>query len=101
MISAKLEEFKHPLDCRRKDNGRLRQDKWFTGAAWRTFVTGERGSPGTPGGPMAIAELVLTMAEDMQNNSVQVNFEGRKLPPAESEKPAEKPAKKRVARRLS
>ena len=36
-ISNKLAEFKHRLDCRRKETVRLRQDKSFTGAAWRTF----------------------------------------------------------------
>ena len=69
-ISAKLEEYKHPLDTRRKDNNRVRQNKWFTGEAWRTFCSGERGSPG---GPLAIASLVMIIAEDMLQNGVDNN----------------------------
>lgn len=36
-ISDKLAEWKHPLDCRRKDDGRVRAQKWFTGEAWSSF----------------------------------------------------------------
>ena len=32
-ISKKLADWKHPLDCRRKDDNRLRAQKWFTGEA--------------------------------------------------------------------
>ena len=92
-ISAKLAEFKHPLDCRRKEDGRVRQDKWFTGAAWRTFVMGERGSPG---GPRALANLVMILAEDLQQNGVSVDGEGRVLPPAlEADNSAPPPAAKK------
>lgn len=66
-ISDKLAEWKHPLDCRRKDDGRSRAQKWFTGEKWATFCAGERGSPG---GPIAIATLVLLVAEDMQRNGM-------------------------------
>jgi len=62
-ISDKLAEWKHPLDCRRKDDGRARAQKWFTGERWSSFCAGERGSPG---GPIAIATLMLIVAEDMQ-----------------------------------
>lgn len=62
-ISEKLAEWRHPLDCRRKDDGRSRMQKWFTGERWATFCAGERGSPG---GPIAIATLMLIVAEDMQ-----------------------------------
>ena len=68
-ISDRLAEFKHPLDCRRKDDNRNRAQKWFTGEAWRSFCAGERGSPG---GPPAIAEFVMIMAEDMQTNGTVV-----------------------------
>ena len=54
-ISEKLREWKHPLDTRRKDNNRVRRDKWFTGERFASFIKGERGSPG---GPIAIAALV-------------------------------------------
>lgn len=62
-ISDKLTEWRHPLDCRRKEDGRVRAQKWFTGERWCTFCAGERGSPG---GPIAIATIVLIVAEDMQ-----------------------------------
>ena len=68
-ISAKLEEWKHPLDCRRKDDNRSRAQKWFTGEAWASFCIGQRGSPG---GPQAIAELVMIIAEDMQTRGVTI-----------------------------
>ena len=32
-ISDKLAEWKHALDCRRKDDNRSRAQKWFTGEA--------------------------------------------------------------------
>ena len=69
MISDKLAEWKHPLDCRRKDDNRSRADKWFTGEAWASFCAGERGSPG---GPQAIAELVMIIADDMQQRGVTI-----------------------------
>ena len=102
-ISEKLAEFKHRLDCKRKENGRLRQDKWFTGAAWRTFCAGERGSPG---GPRAIAALVMILAEDMQKHGVEVDAEGRKLPEEKQTSDAEvtaiaRPAKKKKSGRAN
>ena len=48
-ISDQLREWKHPLDCRRKDDNRSRADKWFTGEAW-----GQASAParvGALGGP--------------------------------------------------
>jgi hypothetical protein len=68
-ISDKLAEWRHALDCRRKDDNRSRAAKWFTGEAWATFCAGERGSPG---GPKAIAELVMIIAEDMQRRGVTI-----------------------------
>ena len=41
--------------------------KWFTGEKWATFCSGERGSPG---GPIAVATLVLIIADDMQARGV-------------------------------
>ena len=64
-ISDQLAVWKHPLDTRRKDDNRVRAQKWFTGEKWATFCAGQRGSPG---GPIAIATLVLIVAEDMQRN---------------------------------
>ena len=66
-ISERLRVWKHPLDCRRKDNNRVRANKWFTGERWATFCAGERGSPG---GPRAMAELMMIVAEDMQQRGV-------------------------------
>ena len=68
-ISDKLAEWKHGLDCRRKDDNRSRQNKWFTGEAWASFCSGHGGSPG---GPLAIAELVMIIADDMQRRGVTI-----------------------------
>ena len=73
-IADQLKEWKHPLDTRRKDDGRARADKWFTGEKWGSFCEGTRGSPG---GPKAIAKLVLIIAEDMQRHGTA----GRDLGP--------------------
>ena len=62
LISEKLKSWNHPLDCRRKDDNRVRAQKWFTGEAWCAFAAGYRGSPGAP---VAIATLLLMVAEDM------------------------------------
>ena len=64
-ISEQLKEFKHPLDTARKDNGRSRQAKWFTGERWVSFCAGTGGSPG---GPIAIATIVMIIARDMEIN---------------------------------
>ena len=61
-ISVQLKEWHHPLDCRRKDNNRVRTQKWFTGERWATFCSGHRGSPG---GPAAIAKIVHIIATDL------------------------------------
>eukprot|EP00965_Chrysotila_dentata_P201978 6180857-Pleurochrysis_carterae.AAC.1 len=66
-ISEQLAEWKHPLDCRRKDNNRVRENKWFTGEKWSTFCAGERGSPGAP---IAIATIVMIIAKDLQARGV-------------------------------
>lgn len=66
-ISAQLKAWKHPLDCRRKDDNRCRAQKWFTGEAWGSFCAGHGGSPG---GPVAIATIALIIADDMQQRGV-------------------------------
>lgn len=71
-ISEQLKVWKHPLDCRRKDDNRCRAAKWFTGERWASFCAGERGSPG---GPIAIATLVLVIADDMQQRGVDIGSE--------------------------
>eukprot|EP00965_Chrysotila_dentata_P087604 2892067-Pleurochrysis_carterae.AAC.1 len=68
-ISEQLAQWKHPLDCRRKDNNRVRENKWFTGERWTTFCAGERGSPGAP---IAIATLVMILAKDLQERGVDI-----------------------------
>ena len=62
-ISQLLNQWRHPLDTRRKDDNRQRAQKWFTGEKWHSFCAGTAGSPG---GPVAVATLVLLMAQDMQ-----------------------------------
>ena len=71
-ISDKLAEWRHPLDTRRKDDNRCRAQKWFTGEKWATFCAGKGGSPG---GPVAIATLVLIIAEDLQKRGVTAGSE--------------------------
>ena len=58
-ISEQLKAWGYPLDTRRKDNNRVRAQKWFGGEAWASFVKGYGKSPG---GPVAIATLVLIIA---------------------------------------
>lgn len=66
-ISDQLKSWNHPLDMRRKDDGRVREQKWFTGEKWLSFCAGKSGSPG---GPIAIATLVLIIADDLQLRGV-------------------------------
>ena len=66
-ISAQLKEWKHPLDMKRKDAGRVREQKWFNGEKWRSFCAGKDGSPG---GPIAIATIVMIIADDLQLRGV-------------------------------
>ena len=66
-ISEKLSAWNHPLDTRRKDNNRIASAKWFTGERFSSFMKGERGSPG---GPIAIATMVMIIADDMQKRGV-------------------------------
>lgn len=73
LIAEKLRGWRHPLDTKRKEDGRDSRQKWFTGAAWSSFCAGLKGSPG---GPKAIAELVLIVAEDMQQRGVSLPHSG-------------------------
>lgn len=66
-ISKQLAAWKHPLDCRRKDDNRMRAQKWFNGESFHSFLAGHGGSPG---GPVAIATLVFIIADDMQQRGV-------------------------------
>ena len=66
-ISDYLTEIKHPLDTRRKDDGKSRVDKWFSGEKFASFCRGDKGSPG---GPVAIAKCVKIIADDMQLRGV-------------------------------
>eukprot|EP00965_Chrysotila_dentata_P098114 3244454-Pleurochrysis_carterae.AAC.1 len=69
-ISEQLAVWKHPLDnCRRKDNNRVRKNKWFTGKRRSTFCAGERGSPGAL---IAIATIVMITANDLQARGLDV-----------------------------
>ena len=80
-ISDMLAEWRHPLDTRRKDDNRVRAHKRFSGEKWASFCADEAGSPG---GPPAIAALMLIVAEDMQLNGNEV----AKDAPSEKAKPA-------------
>ena len=73
LISEKLHGWKHSLDTKRKEEGRDSRQKWFTGGAWWSFCAGHKGSPG---GPKAIAEIVLIIAEDMQQRGVTLPHRG-------------------------
>ena len=66
-ISDWLKEVGYPLDCRRKDAGRVRAQTWFTGEAWAAFCKGLKNSPG---GPIAIAKIIPIIARDLQARGV-------------------------------
>ena len=75
LISNQLKTWKHPLDMRTKGEGRARESKWFTGEAWASFCAGKCGSPG---GPIAIATIVMIIADDLTRRGVdRGNGEGR------------------------
>ena len=86
------------MDTKKKEQGRIGKQKWFTGERWHTFYSGERGSPG---GPIAIAELVYIIAEDMQHRGVTIgdgeNDSEMVTTPAPEVVTAPAPAKKRQA----
>ena len=66
-LSEQLAAWKHPLDMKRKDDGRVREQKWFTGEKFISFCAGTGGSPG---GPNAIATLVMIIADDLMLRGV-------------------------------
>lgn len=66
-ISEQLALWKHPLDVRRKEDGRANERKWFSGEKWHTFCAGKCGSPG---GPIGIATLIMIVADDLQLRGV-------------------------------
>lgn len=66
-ISDLLVQWKHPLDMKRKEEGRVREQKWFTGEKWVSFCAGKSGSPG---GPIAIASIAMIIADDLQLRGV-------------------------------
>ena len=74
-ISRFLQEKKHPLDMRRKEDNRNAAQKWYTGEKWQTFVKGQRGSLG---GPRMIAEIMMYIAKDLEQRGVS---SGDGLPP--------------------
>ena len=69
-ISETLKLMQHPLDCRKKDAGRVKQEKWFTGERYGSFVKGGRGSPG---GPKAMAQIVMCLATDLMRNRDRID----------------------------
>ena len=95
LISEQLKEWSHPLDCRRKDDNRVRAQKWFTGEKWASFCAGIKGSPG---GPRAIAAIVLIIAEDMQLNGTAVASAPAAAPAAAAPAVAAAPAPAPAAR---
>ena len=96
-IADKLAEWKHPLDTRRKDNNRVRHQKWFTGEKWATFCSGKGGSPG---GPVAIATLVLIIAKDLQARGVAAGADAPDAAATAKPKTA-KPKKSRLSSNLA
>ena len=75
-MSDQLRAWKHPLDMKRKADGRVKEQAWFTGESWISFCAGKAGSPG---GPIAIATLVMIVADDLQLRGVDAG--GEELPP--------------------
>ena len=59
-IAVYLKSIGHPLDTRKKDDGRQRESKWFTGEGWHSLVAGKRSSPG---GPVAMASIVKIIGD--------------------------------------
>ena len=80
-ISEALKLMKHPLDCRKKDAGRVKQEKWFTGERYGTFVKGGRGSPG---GPKAMAQIVMCLATDLMQHRDRIDPSAPMARPAPS-----------------
>lgn len=66
-ISDWLKKHNHPLDTRRKDNNRVREQMWFNGAKWASFCQGLDGSPGLP---VAMAQIVMIVTLDLEERGV-------------------------------
>ena len=79
-ISEMLKGWRHPLDTRRKDDNRQRAQKWFTGEKFHSLCAGTKGT--SPGGPVAIATLVLMIANDMQLNGTGTDAAAAPAPAA-------------------
>ena len=75
-MSDQLRAWKHPLDMKRKADERVKEQAWFTGESWISFCAGKAGSPG---GAIAIATLVMIVADDLQLRGVDAG--GEELPP--------------------
>ena len=46
LLSEQLAAWKHGLDMKRKEDGRVCEQKWFTGEKFISFCAGTGGSPG-------------------------------------------------------
>ena len=67
-LSEQLKEWRHPLEMGKKGTSTYqRENKWFTGEKWASFCAGKSGSPG---GPIAIATLVMIIADDLTRRGV-------------------------------
>ena len=60
LVAEYLKSIGHPLDTRKKDDGRQRESKWFTGEALHSLVAGKRSSPG---GPVAFATIIKIIGD--------------------------------------
>jgi len=60
------DEVKHPLDLRKKGDGRVREQKWYKGESFASMVKGERGSPG---GPTVYAHMAMIIAQYLQTHT--------------------------------
>ena len=50
------EEVNHPLDLRKKGDGRIKEQRWYKGESFASMVRGDRGSPG---GPVVYAAMAM------------------------------------------
>ena len=87
-IAVYLKSIGHPLDTRKKDDGRQRESKWFTGEGFHSLVAGKRTSPG---GPVAFATIVKIIGDALRDVPPEVA-----APPS---KPKPKPKAPAAARR--
>lgn len=64
-----------PLDLRTKEEGRRKEDAWFSGAKWQKVVEGDDKNPG--GLPTVICSLVVIMEMEMEPQSDAVQKKAR------------------------